>query len=335
MILIRGIKGKAYARRIEQGIVDCRDILSALLCPPKTGYEYSDYYEKNIVKALAYCTGREIPNLHEPLFLYSLLIDYYIPHIYMTYFHILNERSLEWLDNFDDDYHFIALDVRLDRITKTVIGNEYFGDRMTYVNSIRECSQDESSNIYSACMCSIQNLFANKNKMVPSLKVYNTLTFPLLCREQDEKFTDIENEFRIIAYDCPRVVNGLLTQLPRNAMIYGKSGVTYKGTLEAWINTEFKSNSRFFNCPNKLLRDVVEGEHGEITLSSAFKAIDIKDVSSIYRFLGGKSDCANYIKETLRHMPKDKFIHRTRRNKYKISDMKDAAYVPGYEKIEY
>lgn len=68
MILIRGIKGEAYARRIEKGIVDCRDMLSALLQPPVTGYEY----------------------------------------IYLTYFHILNEHSLEWLDKFDDDYMYLG-----------------------------------------------------------------------------------------------------------------------------------------------------------------------------------------------------------------------------------
>ena len=31
MILIRGIKGEQYARKIKKGIVDCRDVLSTLL----------------------------------------------------------------------------------------------------------------------------------------------------------------------------------------------------------------------------------------------------------------------------------------------------------------
>ena len=93
MILIRGIKGESYARRIEKGIVDCRDVLSALLQPPVTGYEYSDYYEKNLVKALTYFTNEDVKSIHNPRFLHSILLDYYIPHIYLTYFHILNERS--------------------------------------------------------------------------------------------------------------------------------------------------------------------------------------------------------------------------------------------------
>ena len=94
MILIRGIKGETYARKIEQGIVDCRDILSALLQPPVTGYEYSDYYEKNLVKALAFFANQDAVSFHDPQFLYSILIDHFIPHIYLTYFHIVNEYSL-------------------------------------------------------------------------------------------------------------------------------------------------------------------------------------------------------------------------------------------------
>lgn len=61
MILIRGIKGEQYARKIKKGIVDCRDVLSTLLEPPVTGYEFSDYYEKNFVKAAAaYTEKRQI-----------------------------------------------------------------------------------------------------------------------------------------------------------------------------------------------------------------------------------------------------------------------------------
>ena len=204
MILIRGIKGESYARKIENGIVDCRDVLSALLHPPVTGYAYSDYYEKNLVKALTYLNNKDVESFHDPKFLQSILIDFYIPHIYLTYFHILNERSLEWLNKFDDDYKFIAVNVKIDRITRTAIGNEFFGAKMSYVDSIKQLSQDGTKGFYAACMCSLENLFADKSEMVMSLPIYNTLSFALLCREQDEKFTDIENEFRIIAYDCPR-----------------------------------------------------------------------------------------------------------------------------------
>lgn len=337
MILIRGIKGEAYARKIEEGIVDCRDILSALLYPPQTGYEYSDYYEKNLVRALAYLTGRQYPDLHDSEFLYSILIDYYIPHIYVTYFHILNSRSLEWLDKFEDDYYFIAMDVNLDRITKTAIGNEFFGDKMTYVNNICESEQNGMNGFYVACMCSIEDLFENKNEMVPSLRVYNTLAFSLLHREQDEKFTDIENEFRIIAYDCPRVKNGKLIQIPRETMIYGTYGIKYKGILEAATDTVFKSNSFAFSNPNKMLSSILRDEHGGITIDSKFKPIDIRKISNDYRFLGGKAECKKYIKEMLIRKPKEKYVNRTVLRKHNLNDenMKDAKYVSSYEKVEY
>ena len=76
-----------------------------------------------------------------------------------------------------------------------------------------------------------------------SLQIYNTLSFPLLCREQNEKFTDLENEFRIIAYDCPRIQNGIMQQKPREATILGKTGMEYKGVLNAGIDSIFKSKA--------------------------------------------------------------------------------------------
>ena len=335
MILIRGIKGEPYARRIEKGIVDCRDILSALLYPPKTGYEYSDYYEKNLVKALSYMVGIERPDLHEPHFLYSLLIDYYIPHIYVTYFHILNDQSLEWLDKFEDDYQFIAVNANLDRLTKTAIGEEYFGERMTYVNNIRECSQDVDREFRTACICSIENLAENKKDILPSVNIYNTLAFSLLCREQDEKFTDIENEFRIIAYDYPVTRRGQMQQIPRETTIYGKTGTKYKGVLEAGKDTIFISNSYFLNSQDKRLSDIIETEQGNITLDSSFKAINISLISDDYRFLGGKEECAEYMKMMIARRPKEKYVNRTRIVTHNINEMKNMICIPGYEYIEY
>lgn len=335
MLLIRGIKGESYARKIEKGIVDCRDILSALLQPPVTGYEYSDYYEKNLVKALTYFTNENEGNLHEPQLLHSILVDYYIPHIYLTYFHILNDHSLEWLDKFDDDYQFIALNVKIDRLTKAAIGNEFFGTRMSYVDSIRQLSQDGTNSFYAACMCSLENLFVDKSDMMLSLQIYNTLSFPLLCREKDEKFTDIENEFRIIAYDCPRMQKGLMKQKPRKVTILGKSGIEYKGVLDAGIDAILKSNCCLLKNSNKLLSDILIEEKGMVTLDSQFKSINICDISDDYKYLGGKIECTKYIKEMIKRKPKDIYVNRTVLKKYKLSDIPDAVFVPSFQKVEY
>lgn len=335
MILIRGIKCEAYARKIEKGIVDCRDILSALLEPPVTGYEYSDYYEKNLVKALSYFGNEDSVNLHNANFLYSLLIDFYIPHIYLTYFHVLNERSMEWLDKFEDDYHFIAMNVKIDRLTNTAIGNEYFGARMQYVNSIKEIEQAGNVKIGAACLCSIEDLFHDKRDFALSLNIYNTLSFPLLCREQDGKYTDIENEFRIIAYDCPRINDGVMNQIPREAVLRGKTGSRYVGTLCAGQNTTFESNLCMLKNRNKKLSAILEEEHGEIVLDSKFKPIDISTISDDYKYIGGKKECAEYIKRMVPYANHNTYVARTIERVYKIESLKNACFAPGYTMVEY
>lgn len=335
MILIRGIKGESYARKIERGVVDCRDVLSALLQPPVTGYEYSDYYEKNLVKALTYFKKVGIENFHNPSFLYSILTDFYIPHIYLTYFHVLNERSLEWLEKFDDEYQFIAVNAKLDRHTKTVIGNEFFGAKMSYVDSICQISQEGYKNFYAACMCSLENLFTDKSEMAISLQIYNTLAFPLLCREQDERFTDLENEFRIIAYDCPRIQNGGMQQKPREVTISGKTGTQYRGILNAGLDCVLKSDLCVLTNSNRTLNDILIEEQGSITLDSKFKSINISDISDEYMYLGGKMECANYIKRMLKCMPKEIYVNRTVLKEHKMSDISDAVFVPSHQKVEY
>ena len=335
MILLRGIKGEQYARRIEQGIVDCRDILSALLQPPETGYNYSNYYEENLVKALCYFSHNNSIDLHDPAFLHSLLIDYFIPHMYMTFFHVLNEHSIEWLEQFDEDVKYIAVDVKLDRITRMAIGNEYFGGRMRYVDSILELNQDELQNFQAACMCSIENLFENKLDMILPVQIYNTLSFPLLCREQDDKFTDFENEFRIITYDCPRVRNGKLSQNSRMAILKGKSGTEYRGILKAGEDTIFKSKRCILNDIEKPLSRILIKEKGRIYLESQFKSIEIKDISDSYCYIGDKKQCKDFIKKMLKKRPREKYVNRTVLKKYDIGKMQDAIYFAGKYKVEY
>ena len=87
------------------------------------GILYSDYYEGNMVKAICSYREEKSVDLTDPDFLFSILTDYCIPHIYLTYFHVVNEKSIDWLDNFEDDTSFGALNVRRDRNTKTVRNN--------------------------------------------------------------------------------------------------------------------------------------------------------------------------------------------------------------------
>ena len=334
MILLRGIRGEAYARKIRQGIVDCRDVLSTLLDPPVTGYAYSDYYEKNLVKALTDLNGRPAEDFRKPDFLCALLTDHYIPHIYLTYFHILNDHSLEWLEKFEDDHRFIALDVRLDRITGTAIGSEYFGSRMTYADSIRQLDQQGFHGFNAACLCSLEGLFPDKKELRVPLRVYNTLAFALLCRERDERFTDLENEFRIMAYDCPRLVNGQFVQLPRKATITGKSGAVYRGVLTPGLNTFFKGQAPLAR-PEKRLREILSAEKGQVTLDSSFKSIDIRPIAGAYRYVGGKKACAGFIQKMLDHRPPDLYADWTVRKKYRLDELPNARFTPGHMNVTY
>lgn len=334
LILIRGIRGETYARKIEKGLVGCRDILSAILDPPKTGYAYSDYYEKNLVRALIYFWKRNV-NLHDPDFLYSLLIDYYIPHIYLTYFHVLNEQSLKWLDNFEDDYYFIAVNVKIDRITKAAIGTEYFGSKMTYVSSITQLDQTVLRGFQIACLCSLEKLFKNKAELPVSINLYNTLAFPLLCREQDDRFTDIENEFRIIAYDCPRMKDGRFSQIPREVIISGESGINYCGTLNAGVNSILKNNTCLCTEPYDYLRDILSKERGKIKLNSKFKDINIREISNNYLYLGNKVNCAEYIRRQLEHMSADVIVNRTMYMTREFGEKQHAIYFPKCQEVKY
>ena len=73
--------------------------------------------------------------------------------------------------------------------------------------------------------------YSHMKEILSSVNIYNTLAFLLLCRERDEKFTDIENEFRIIAYAYPVTYRGKVQQKPRETTIYGKQERNIK---ECW-----------------------------------------------------------------------------------------------------
>ena len=171
--------------------------------------------------------------------------------------------------------------------------------------------------------------------MALPVQIYNTLSFPLLCREEDEKFTAIENEFRFIAFDCPRVTRDNWEQNPRQVVIYGKTGTKYTGTINPGYNSLLRSNSKVLREPNMYLSDILEKEQGDITIESRFKTINIAEVSDEYMFLGGKEDCRNYITKTLNCMPKDCIVHKTVKRTHKLDSIPDAVFVPSHAIVKY
>ena len=338
MIVIRGIRGEKYARQIETGIVSCRDILSALLTPPQTNYAFSDFYEKNLVEAITQVLGKHKEDFRRPEVLFTVLIDFYIPYIYLCYFHILNTNSLDWLhtsfDSSDDDMFFIALNIELDRITKHSINREIIGSKLNYIDSIKDQEQTGYKHYRTAVMCSIEDLFSERIHLVEATSIYNTLFFPLLSREQDLRFSDIENEFRVIAYDCPRFVNGVRTQKERDILING-SGFSYKGKIVPGEDYILKNTNNLLTNPNSSLSEILNSTNGDISVESCFKPVNIKSIASSYKFIGRIADCERYINEKLSQPQEELYVDKTIIREYKFDEISDVEYFPSNKGIKY
>lgn len=344
MILIRGIKGERYARDIERGVVGCRDVLSTLFSPFKTGYSFSDYLEKNLITAITQCVGRKARDFKNPSMLCSILTDYYLPYIYLTYFHILNPNSLAWLESFNDednDTFFIAVDVELDELTYTAIGNGFIGSEMKYIDRIQNEDQNRPSPFTVSIICSIENRFPDCLDSNEAVTIYNTLAFPLLHREVNARFTDFEHEFRIIAYDCPTFVKSKVLHIKRRKQIFrditinGESGRKYEGILRPGQNylLHEKDNNKQKRMP-KLLSEVIFEENGNINLESKFKQQNISSIASSCRFIGNKRDCAKYIIEMNSRPLYDVLVNRTVINKHSLDDP-DISFAPCKRIIKY
>ena len=119
------------------------------------------------------------------------------------------------------------------------------------------------------------------------------------------------------------------------ATISGASGFSYKGVLTAGIDSVFESIPYVLNNPNKLLSELLFEEQGKVTLDSKFKSINVRHIADKYIYLGKKTDCAKYIKETIKNKPKDIYVDRTVRKEYKMGDIPDAVFLPGYQEVEY
>lgn len=76
-------------------------------------------------------------------------------------------------------------------------------------------------------------------------------------------------------------------------------------------NTMDESNTYVFLDLKKSLREIIAEEKGMVTLDSQFKSIDIRDISDNYRFIGGKEQCAEFIKKSLASMPQERCVNKT------------------------
>ena len=184
-------------------------------------------------------------------------------------------------------------------------------------------------------MVALEDNSMNKLDLYDAFRIYTTLTFPLLVRERDEKYNEIENEFRIIAYDCPKFINGIRCQDKRSISIVSNQGNIYSGLLFPGTNYLLMNNNPLINEPLVSLRDLLNQEDGNISLLSNFKSIDIRKIASSYKYIGNIDDCRRFILGEKSKAKKDLLVDRTIRREYSKDELNDAIALPGKQKIDY
>lgn len=90
-----------------------------------------------------------------------------------------------------------------------------------------------------------------------------------------------------------------------------------------------------FRDLKKSLREIIAEEKGMVTLDSQFKSIDIRDISDNYRFIGGKEQCAEFIKKSLAFMPQERCVNKTIQRTYRREDIPDAVFTKSHRDVEY
>ena len=296
MILIRGMHGKQHAEIIKNGKVGCRDLLSTVTETHNTGYSYSDYYEKYFVQAndQIHNAPRNISKEYSKI---NLITDTYIPYMYITYFHILNEDSEEWVkNNFHEDTHFIYYIPKLDELTGDLIGdNSFFGKKMIYVDELSNDYEKQNDFIHKGLICWIDPSSSDTAGYSGSLmKRYNALLFPLFQRVVDNRFNDTENEFRIIYISMPRFSNGNWINDPKRHFRFHINGIPYEGECFGQ-DVLLTSNSPILKLRESSL--IAEANNNsEISVDSDFYELDISNRASEYGYIGTMRECITFIK---------------------------------------
>src|SRR5574344_184411 len=241
MILLRAIKGDTYAKKINNGLISCRDLLSTLLNDINTGYEFSNYYEKYAEDAFRY--HMSLP-LNKDLFTtqilnkLTLIFNQTIPYMYLTYFHILNKNSIEnWLNITDDNMSYIYIEPKLDNFISNMSGPNFVGKEVEYVNCLSTVDQTK----FTIKMAGILQFIDRDIKNVKNEEMALTYTafirnicLPLFHRVVDNNFSSKENEFRIIS-KIPTLIDQhsyeLIPQKKRIFKINFNNGEIYNGEV--------------------------------------------------------------------------------------------------------
>lgn len=307
MILLRGIKGHEYAIKMQDGIVGCRDLFTTLVGSENSGYAFTDYYEKYFAEMFYYMKNIA-GNIDDANKIAQLALDEFVPYIYMTYFHIMNEDSEKWVeDNFEDDCEFIYYIPKLDGLTGQLIERDFFGDKIKYVKNINEFNVPQNSFINYGIMNKIDRSSLQAAKITSVVAcVYNMLLYPLFFRVVDEKYNETENEFRIftiknckvtingeIVYDNPRTFQLMIDDEPYEGKVItigAKNNIINQKDMKLTPR-----NKKIVPVTDSLAESVVHKRN--ISYISDFMEICVRGTSSGFGYIGGKEECIDFIKK--------------------------------------
>lgn len=316
MVLIRGIYGERYARKIEKGIVSFHDLLSTLAERNESMYEYSDYDEtiiKYIVRDSMHPALNESefpPEISNKLY---LILNPIIPHMYATYFHIVNQNSISWIDNFNDnDVHFIYIEPKIDKVSGNMIGKNLLGRDMKYVQHAREHEVSDFLLNTTGMVC----IFDNDLKRKPTLEqveshlgAFVRILHGFYTRMIMSKFTDSENEFRIL-FKTPTYISrktGLYNSRNPRLLTLKIDSIEYRGYIEfdlfslgciSTIDVYLHSKTPEFGKINTTLSTEIK-KGAQFSLVPDFLDVDIRKDTNRYGYIGNKEDCKAFVMKAL------------------------------------
>lgn len=317
MILLRAIKGDDYARKIEDGIITFRDVLSSITNNIETGYKFSNYNEEYFQDAFKeqLIPPTNIKEFNEELQAKLLLtFNKTIPYMYLTYFHILNKNSIEdWLNNTSDGMSYIYIEPKIDIVSNNLIGENFVGKELSYTTDINTINK-RAYMIKMAGILQFINRDIIKVKDVKLVQAYTgfirNLCFPLFHRVEDTKFNSKEKEYRLL-YKLPTPINQLTREIypveERTFILLmddkyeyiGKTVITNcKGDIMR-CDMELTATNPLMTLRRTYLCDELK-KGRNFSIISEFRDVDIRSSTKRYGYIGNKEKCIDFIKGKLK-----------------------------------
>ncbi len=311
MLLLRGIMGEQYAKRIRNGVVGFRDLLSTLIDPVNTGYAYSSFDEKRL-KKIIYDAMRD-PDYEKFISLEDakrlrMILNPVVPFCYATYFHVVNKDTASWIESFGEEARFIFIEPKIDKLSNNMLGKHLLGRKMKYVPNIREYSPNDFVLETTGALCMYEEDLV-ESPPVDEVATYAGamyhILYGLFTRETDKFYTHFENEFRIL-YKIPTIINkeGLYHSPEPRWLRMKINGIDYYGqnaffrcpdgsdSIDTYLHTDSPIVSNPFTT---LLTEVKKGYKFDIV--PEFREVDISKSVLSYGYIGDKDDCLQFIED--------------------------------------